>query len=267
MYPQHPVFLSLVTAVHPPRSEHLADTADSVAAAHQLLTSAGHQLEWVVVIDGPGDVPDISGTPGVVEVRRSLGGGVSAARNTGLARASGSHVMSLDHDDCVVGAGVLEVVSDPRFAEVNWVGANNQTLEGGWTSHRLTDDMRFERRWLEEHWTTPIAFHPNCVIARRDAVLELGGWPALTGSQDVGLVLALNSKYVGWGLTPAITAYRHWERQTIASTAWPELKRMDFEFICQWVNARRSVDGLDPIVNPEPSGRSSWPADTTAPAS
>ena len=36
--PQHPVFLSLVTAVHPPRSEHLADTADSVAAAHQLLT-------------------------------------------------------------------------------------------------------------------------------------------------------------------------------------------------------------------------------------
>jgi len=254
------VRLSLITAVHPPRSQHLIDTAKSVTEAQRLLKAEGHNLEWVVVIDGPGETPDVTGTPGLLRITRPMAGGVSAARNTGLAHVGGGHVMPLDHDDMVNPTGLLEVLSDPRFHEVRWVGANNQTLDGTWTSHRLLEPQLFEQYWLEEHWTSPFAFHPNCLIAQRDAVLSVGGWPALTGNQDVGMIFALNSRHEGWGLTPAITSYRHWDEQTIASPKWPMLKKMDFRFLGMAVNARRATEGLRPISVPDAGGRNSWPA-------
>ena len=45
--------LSLLTAVHPDRTEHLNDTAKSVDATKTLVAQSTWTVEWIVVFDGP----------------------------------------------------------------------------------------------------------------------------------------------------------------------------------------------------------------------
>lgn len=56
--------LSIITPVHPPRSGHLAATAASVAQVRENLAATGTDVEWVVAIDGPGDVTDVTDVTG-----------------------------------------------------------------------------------------------------------------------------------------------------------------------------------------------------------
>ncbi|MGL5829851.1 MAG: glycosyltransferase family 2 protein, partial [Angustibacter sp.] len=82
---------SIITACLPSRSEHLADTAASVRAAKEAMP-----LEWVLVIDGPGDVVAVDAD---IQLRLPRRCGISAARNVGLANASGDLIVPLDADD------------------------------------------------------------------------------------------------------------------------------------------------------------------------
>jgi glycosyltransferase involved in cell wall biosynthesis len=246
--------VSLLTAVHPPRSTHLPATATSVAAARRVLAGSGHDLEWVVAIDGPGEVPRIDAGPGVRIVRRPMNGGASAARNTALAAAAGEMVMPLDHDDLLDADGLFRLLGDPRTERSAWVAGNAQLLDGSFTAHRVVDACLFQPRQLEEHWSSPFPFHPNIVLARRDAALAAGGWPALSANQDLGYVFSLNRTRSGWALPFSLIRYRTWEEQTVAQGYYPELKALDFAFLIATLNAERAAAGLGPITAPEPGG-------------
>ena len=246
--------VSLLTAVHPPSSTHLAATATSVAAARRTLAGAGHDLEWVVAIDGPGEVPPIDAAPGVRVLRRPMNGGASAARNTALAASSGEMVMPLDHDDLIDADGLLRVLADPMALGSAWVAGNAQLLDGSFTAHRVVEARLFGPRQLEEHWSSPFPFHPNIVLARRDAALAAGGWPALSANQDLGYVFSLNRAHAGWAVPCTLIRYRTWEAQTVAQSYYSELKSLDFAFLLSTLNAERAAAGLGPITAPVPGG-------------
>ena len=245
--------LSLLTAVHPPRAIFLEELAASVERAHAVLTEQGHRLEWVVCVDGPGDVPHVD-APGLVRIDRPMNGGVSAARNTALAHATGDLVMPLDHDDLADPEGLVALLADPRAATAAWLAGSPRLLDGSWTPHRVTEEHEYAPRELEEGWRIPFPFHPNVVAVRREIALAVGGWPALTASQDLGFALALNRHYAGWALPISLVGCRLWDAQTIAQAYYPALKALDFAFLGAHVNAERAQAGLGPVSVPTPGG-------------
>lgn len=84
--------LSVLTAVAPERNQYLALAAASVAAARSAVQMMGWDLEWVVVVDGP---PEIPVPAGVDQLRLSARRGVACARNTAQAMSTGSWVDAL----------------------------------------------------------------------------------------------------------------------------------------------------------------------------
>lgn len=246
--------LSVITAVHPPRSRHLPATATSVSGAREHLAQVGVDLEWLVVIDGPGRVPTLPDDAWVRVVRRPMNGGVSAARNTGLALATGDLVMPLDHDDQLDPLGLRALLSDPRSHDAAWCAGSPRLLDGSWTAHRVQQARQWRPRELEEHWTAPFPFHPNAILADRALALAVGGWPALTGNQDLGFAFALNRVAPGWSLPHCVIRYRVWDEQTVSQGFYPRLKELDFAFLAAHLNADRAHAGLPSVVPPASGG-------------
>jgi len=254
--------ITIITAVHPPRARFLGDTARSVASVCAS-PPEGWGVEWVVVIDGPGDVPAFATTTNTVVIHRPMNGGVSAARNTGLAHASGAWVMPLDHDDILDADGLAGFLADPRAITEDWAAGSPRLLSGEWTPHRIVEARRYAPRALETAWTSPFPFHPNVVMARRDAALSVGGWPALSANQNLGYVFALNRQTAGWALPYPLTGYRRWGWQTVSQAYYPDMKRLDFSYLIAWINAERGRAGLPSVVAPGPGGSHAIPVTGT----
>lgn len=254
--------VSVVTAVHPPRSQWLHETAASVARADTVLGAGA--VQWVVVVDGAGDVelgPDRPSNMTVIH--RPMNGGVSAARNTGLTAANGQWVLPLDHDDQLDPAGLGAALADSRTDTARWVAGSPRLLDGAWTAHKVFRARQFRRRELEENWTVPFPFHPNVILVRRDVALAAGGWPALSANQDIGLMFAVNRIAEGWALPYPLIRYRTWAEQTVAQDFYPDVKALDFAFLAAWVNAERAHNGLDAISRPPAGGSQVRPPSAT----
>jgi hypothetical protein len=245
--------ISILTPVDPLRADHLLQTAQSIRVAREALARIGMELEWVVVIDGPGIAPDVTQVTPANVLRRPMKGGVSEARNTALARASGTWVMPLDHDDLLDASGLVKLFSDSRALAASWVAGTRLYIDGSSTTkHGVTNAQEWRPRQLEETWQVPFPFHPNVLIARREVALAVGGWPALTGVQDLGYALNLNRQFTGWSLPIPLTRLRRWAKQTVAQPFWLELKAEDFSFLAAHINAERAMSGLQPVRAPNP---------------
>jgi glycosyltransferase involved in cell wall biosynthesis len=220
--------LTMITPVYQPLAEHLI-------AAHESVTSQempeGWDWEWILQEDGNTEVARSilpSGDPRLI-FATGRHGGVAITRNLALARARGELVKNLDQDD-VLAPGVLArdinvLVADPSV---------------GWTTTRVLDLMPdgstvgFDndpppgliapgfvlRHWIEHNYRLPV--HPTSICIRRDLAVALGGWMAVPGSDDTGLLTAASVVSTGYFHPEVGLLYRKWPGQATADPAHTE---------------------------------------------
>ena len=121
----------------PPEVSIIIPTRDRPALLRRSIASAlaqtGAGIEVVVVDDGSDPPARVDGSDAVVLVR-TANRGASAARNAGLARARGAHVMFLDSDDWLEPGAVADLAGTLRargaaVAFGRW--RNVETASGG----------------------------------------------------------------------------------------------------------------------------------------
>jgi hypothetical protein len=242
--------LHLITAVRADLAEHLGTTALSVAALRAQLADHGWDVRWHVAVDGD---RALTSEPAQADMVMRIGRqvGVSCARNLALSATGGQGwVFRLDGDDELDVAGWTNLVADPAFGSEAWHPTNLLTGEGGRTAHYFDQPRRWERSAVEEHWTSPLAFHPGNVVVRAELALAVGGWPALRLNEDLAWCFALNALEPGLGLPHVTLRYRRWAKQTVADVSYVQDKAQAYAFITATVNARRSRAGLAPITAP-----------------
>lgn len=140
--------------------------------------------------------------------------GTSAARNRCLIGTSSQYLMPIDADDIAICEGIaasLEELQKHRSAKWAAFKSPDFTVVPGdgtpfgpyreWTAREW---RKWEAvQWWESHqpgnpsekYFQP--FRSNCVIYETAAVKEAGGWPAMPVSEDLGLLLKVNSRHPG----------------------------------------------------------------------
>lgn len=245
--------LSLLTAVHPDRDEHISDTAASVAATKTAAARIGWTVNWIVVFDGP---PRRPLTLPAADLVTSLPHhrGVSAARNVAHRYATGDWVTPLDGDDVLDADGITAVLSAVTTGD-GWIATNRLLMAGHRTRHWISEPRSWAAGELAEHWTAPMSCHPNSVIAERQLVTYAGLWPEhLEVNEDLAWLLALSEHSPG-RFDPTITLhYRVWHRQVVADPSYPERKRRAFRRIEHDINRMRRDHARRPIRRPTAGG-------------
>lgn len=208
--------ISVITAVYDPEPHHLLEAYRSLAS--QQLPD-GWAWEWLVQEDGRTGVA-ASVLPADDRVSHGSGrhGGVAITRNLALSRARGELVKNLDQDD-VLTAGVLA-------RDIAAIGSG-----AGWTTSRALDLMpdgslvafdgdpahgRLEPGvvldlWRQNGFRLPV--HPTTMCLRRDLAVMLGGWMAVPGSDDTGLLIAASVLSCGFFESAVGLHYRKWPGQ------------------------------------------------------
>jgi glycosyltransferase involved in cell wall biosynthesis len=174
-------------------------------------TSAAHRVEMIVVDDGStDDTPRVAARyPGVRYVRQE-NRGLAAARNRGLAEASGDLVIFLDADDRLlpggIDTGVRAIASTPgcamAYGRCVMIGPDGTE----WPTPQ-------QRRVLAGHHavllrTNPV-WTPAMAIFRRAALAEMGGFAAgFDASADYDLYLRIARAYPVHDHGTLVAAYR-----------------------------------------------------------
>lgn len=199
---------SVVTAVHDPVPDQLAACLASVRRQGT--------VEHVVVDDASTD-PDVvallDAAPDIVLHRRSANGGIVAASNDALARATGEWIVLLDHDD-ELADGALDALrahlAGHPDADVVYSDHDLIRPDGRRADPVYKPDFSPERLRQTNYIT-------HLVALRRSVVADLGGFRADTdGAQDHDLLLRALELGARFEHVPQVLA--HW-RQSPRSVA------------------------------------------------
>jgi glycosyltransferase involved in cell wall biosynthesis len=239
--------ISVLTAAYRLDPGHLADAYESLRA------QKGVEWEWVIQIDGKARMlPDwLIGDPHVHVDANGAHYGVAITRNRALMRCHGEHIQNLDDDDRLtpdalgVLSSALERQPECAFAFGDgWDGDEYGAPQTRWDAPRglIAPGLLFDR-WMKEGWrdmsSPPIA--PGGVMWRRVSLLAVGGWRAMTGSEDTALVMSAAENFPSIGVgAPTIIVREHARRATRS----PELiaaKTTHWEFIRQQILAMRTL--------------------------
>jgi hypothetical protein len=218
-----PAVITVVTAVLPARSEHLASTWTSLLG-QQL--PPGWSWQWCLQADGPGqldlDVSDARISPGRTDAAR----GPAIARTLTLGRAIGSLTRVLDADDQLTeGALARDIAAFERDPALHWVTSAALDLQPDGSTRTAPADPpsgRLAAGWVIDQWAgngfrSPV--HPATLCIRTRSLLGLGGWMALPASEDTALLLALDALWPGYFEAEPGLLYRKWPRQLTAQPA------------------------------------------------
>ncbi len=218
------MWVDVVTAVH-------AAYAPFVPAAYASLRAQTYpRWRWLVQIDGVNDtaVRTALAVTGAltdervqVESNRAMAG-PAVTRNIALARAEAPLLQNLDADDQLEpNALELLVAAMRRHPEAGYAVGHARDLlpDGTLREHPLPLSPGIQRRgalsdeWLSdpEHYRLPV--HPAGAMWRRPLVVELGGWTALLGMEDTGLLMAASAAAEGVLVDAPILRYRKHPRQ------------------------------------------------------
>ena len=178
---------SILTPVYRPPVEQFE------ACVRSVLGQTTADWEWVLVDDASGDpwissrLDDLEWSDSrIVVYRREENGGIVAASNDALERASGPFIVMLDHDD-ELEFDALETVAEviAECPDVDYLYSD----ELAWDIKLGRYIPFFKPAWsLERIRCQNYANHLS--VFRRDLVVELGGWRAgFDGAQDHDLVL------------------------------------------------------------------------------
>lgn len=238
--------LSVITPIVLGRDKFIGDAARSIEALRNEIS-----VQWVVVWDGPKEreIPGASLTLGTG--RRQ---GISPTRNAALSVLESPYSTTLDADDVLNIEGCLQALAQMSRLNVGWVGCNRTLLDGTHTAHWKDVPREFSVGELATGWTAPFEFHPNSVIYQSSLLKRIGGWPAISCNEDLGLLLLASEKESGYFLPEVLTRYRVWHGQEVSTSDYPERKVEAFRYIEAVVNAERDLLGRPPISRPQSPG-------------
>lgn len=215
--------ISVITPIYQPVEEYLLAAYTSLVDQD---LPAGWDWEWLVQEDGAtGVAASILPVPDDPRIKLGDGrhGGVAITRNLALSRSRGAFVKNLDQDD-VLADGVLarDINVFGEFADVHWTTSRAlDLLPDGSTRGVQTDPEggRIEPGVVAELWRSrdylpPV--HPATMCLRRELAIALGGWMAVPGSDDTGLLIAASTLHPGYFHAETGLLYRKWPGQESA---------------------------------------------------
>ncbi len=143
--------------------------------------------EIIVVDDGSVDdtTASVAATPGVRVLRHEEPQGVSAARNTGIAAATGDWVALLDDDDLWGPDKLTRQLAAARRSGCGWVYAGDVSIDGDLRvlGGRPPPSPRQVVRDLQRHNAVPAG--ASNVLIRRDVLARAGGFDrGLSNNED-----------------------------------------------------------------------------------
>lgn len=211
---------SLITPVYRPVPEHLAAAAESVFAQE---LPDGWELEWLVQEDGRTGVAE-SIIPADARVKFGSGrqAGVAITRNLALSRSRGALVRNFDQDDVLTPDAIARDIAVMTTHDVGWMTSRALDLMPDGSTVGWPDDPtpgRLQPGWVREQWEQRayrLPVHPTTLCIRRDLAVRLGGWMALPGSDDTGLLVAASMVAPGYFEGTAGVLYRKWPGQASA---------------------------------------------------
>lgn len=219
--------ISVITPSYAPVSSQLTEAYDSLRSQE---LPEDWELEWVVQEDGKtGAAQEILPTEDWITHGTGRRGGVAICRNLALSRARGELIKNLDQDD-VLTPGVLSRDIDvlTSSSEVQWTTSRVlDLLPDGSTVGFEADPPpgRLEPGFVRQHWRNHnyrLPVHPTTICIRRSLAVALGGWMAVPGSDDTGLLVAASAISPGWFSPEPGLLYRKWPGQVSASDAHTE---------------------------------------------
>jgi hypothetical protein len=212
--------ITVVTPVFDGGHHHLRQAYESL---RQQEMPAGWDWEWCVQEDGSTGVPaaalpdDPRISPG-----SGLTGRAGVARTMALSRATGSLVRTLDADDVLLpGALARDIAALDRVAWCTSAGLDlhpdGTTTAGPYDppGGPLPDDLFFTEQQRDR-----LSVLAANLAAHTDLVRALGGWPALTGAETIGLLLAAEAVTPGEFIAQPSMLYRKHGGQTTASSRY-----------------------------------------------
>ncbi len=212
--------ITVVTPVFSGGHHHLLDAYESL---RQQEMPPGWDWQWCVQEDGTTGIP-LSVLPDDQRIScdSSLPGRAGVARTMALARASGELVRTLDADDLLLPGALFRDIRALRG--VAWCTSAGLDLHPDGTTTPgpydppggpLPEDLFFTEQ--QENRLSVLAAN---LAAHTDLVRALGGWPALTGAETVGLLLALEAVTPGEFIAEPSTLYRQHDNQTTRSARY-----------------------------------------------
>jgi glycosyltransferase involved in cell wall biosynthesis len=214
-------------------------------AVESVLSQSFQDFEVIVVDDGSTDGTEegLSGLDDRIHYVRQENRGVERARNAALEQARGSIVAFLDDDDRWLAdhlAAVVEVFErQPECVLVTtcpWYAITGRDRP---EAARVVHPLPRLFVWGEVGW-------PSCVAARRDALLEIGGFdPEAGGETDLYLRLALKGPF-------AYLKRRTVVREELLTSLGAARRRQLFHLEGREVSARRILAELEEAPPPDP---------------
>jgi len=219
--------ISILTTVYKPVPDQLNQAYESIRTQN---LPHGWTWEWVLQEDGTTGVGQEM-LPEDPQVRhghnRHLG--VALTRNLGLARAEGQLIKNLDQDDILTPDVLTRDISVLETRpHVQWTTSRVLDLLPDGTTVGFDNDPpagELQPNSVLEHWKSHsyrLPVHPTTLCIRRNLAVALGGWMAIPGSDDTGLLVAASVVSVGYFHSEVGLLYRKWPGQLTADSAHTE---------------------------------------------
>jgi hypothetical protein len=212
--------ITVVTPVFFGGHHHLRDAYESL---RQQEMPPGWEWQWCVQEDGTTDIPHylLPDDPRI-SYDSSLPGRAGVARTMALARASGELVRTLDADDLLLPGALSRDIEVLR--RVAWCTSAGLDLHPDGTTvpgpYDPADGPLPKDLFFTEQRENRLSVLAANLAAHTDLVRALGGWPALTGAETVGLLLALEAVTPGEFIAEPSMLYRRHSNQTTASPCY-----------------------------------------------
>jgi glycosyltransferase involved in cell wall biosynthesis len=219
--------ISVITPSYRPVPEQLKEAYESLRMQE---VPQGWAWEWVIQEDGDtGAARDILPEDPRIVFGTGRRGGVAITRNLALARSRGELVKNLDQDDIltpgVIARDINVLAADPL---IQWTTSRVLDLLPDGSTVGFDNDPPVGRlepgvvlnHWLAHNYRLPV--HPTTICIRRTLAVALGGWMAVPGSDDTGLLTAASVVSLGYFHQEVGLLYRKWPGQATASVAHTE---------------------------------------------
>ena len=236
--------LSIITTVLPEKSDYIKETDESIKKIKKKLLKANISMEWIVVVDGENNIPNIRNADKIITNHSHQG--ISVSRNKALNESLGQWIMPLDADDTLQEEAeqfIKQTLLLP--SHIGWVMSNEPPSininESEIMSGRLTE--LFQKNIVN-------ILYPNHVIYKKNSLLNnyLKGWINLPVNEDLGTLLIVSELYNGVIYETPLIRSRVWGKQENQS----HIRRLNipfsFEKISEVITKIRTKEGREIIA-------------------